>query len=287
MQRTGAGAAGGGRSQRWRDRRDRYVPNASIIAPAEYAVDGLEEARAKPFVIQHHYSASFPAARLSVGLFRKARLVGVATFSVPMNNRATTRHAGVEPRHGVELGRFVLLDEVAGNGETWFLARALTLLRREKPEVLAVISYADPVPRVTDAGMVKPGHIGIIYQGMSAAYRGRGEARTTDWTPDGRPFSPRAASKVRNRECGHAYAVDELVRRGAPCPQPDDDLRSWYDGLLATGFLQRRRHPGNHVYSFALTQAAKLAGRNLPQPAYPQPEQAGVEPLREGEGFAG
>ena len=30
----------------------------------------------------------------------------------------------------VELGRFVLLDSVAGNGETWFLARSFDILRK-------------------------------------------------------------------------------------------------------------------------------------------------------------
>ena len=39
----------------------------------------------------------------------------------------------------VELGRFVLLDSVAGNGETWFLARSFEILR--KHAIVGVVSF--------------------------------------------------------------------------------------------------------------------------------------------------
>lgn len=263
------------RSQRWRARRARFVPNASTINPADFTVDVVEEAAAKAFVVEHHYSASFPAARLNVGLFRGAGLAGVAVFSQPMNEAAVPKHTRLGPGQGIDLGRFVLLDDVAGNGETWFLARAFRLLRQEKPEILGVVSYADPVPRIgSDGGLVKPGHVGMIYQALGAAYRGRGTPRTELLTPDGQPFSERARSKIRQLDCGHAYAIDDLVRRGAPRVGVGEDPRSWLAGLVASGFFRRHRHPGNHVYAFPLTQAAKLAGRNLDAHAYPQKEAA-------------
>lgn len=263
------------RSQRWRDRRAQFVSASSIIRPGDYAVDVIDcERAAKPFVEAHHYAGSFPASRLSVGLFDqtglRARLVGVATFSTPMNNRVVPAHTGLMPDEGAELGRFVLLDSVAGNGESYFLARALGHLRRAKPRILSVVSYSDPVERRDAAGqLVKPGHVGRIYQAMSAAYRGRGVARTLHVLPDGQVFSGRATSKIQNREPGYAYAVDQLVSAGAPRPSPSDDLRQWYAGLLATGFLRRRRHPGNHVYAFPLTRAARMAGRGLASLPYP------------------
>lgn len=247
--------------QRWRARREAYVPSRSRIRPGDFAVDVIEERQAKAFVVEHHYSGTFPASRLSAGLFWGRSLVGVATFSVPMNELAVPKHTGLaDPLRGVELGRFVLLDDVPGNGESWFLARAFGLLRRRKPEIEAVISYADPVPRLGAAGeVIKPGHVGTIYQALSAAYRGRATARTEYLTPDGQPFSGRAASKIRAEETGHAYAVDELVRRGAPRPGVGQDLRTWYADLLASGFFVRRRHPGNHVYAFPLTRGARKA----------------------------
>lgn len=145
------------RSQRWRDRRARFVPSSTVINPAEYSVDVIDcERAARPFVEAHHYSGSFPASRLSAGLFRQAggrsQLVGVATFSTPMNNRVIPAHTGLAPGAGAELGRFVLLESVAGNGETFFLSRALRLLRAEKPSLLGVVTYADPLERVDGEG---------------------------------------------------------------------------------------------------------------------------------------
>lgn len=263
------------RSQRWRDRRDRFIPAATVIDPEAYSVDVIDCIKtAKPFVLRHHYSRSFPASRLSIGLFRNARagrsdLVGVATFSVPMNNAAITKHTGLgSHRSGADLGRFVLLDDVPGNGESFFLSRAFKHLRREKPEILSVISYADPMKRCSPSGhIIAPGHVGRLYAVAGALYRGRSAPRYETFTPDGQIFSERAISKIRNAETGHAYAADELIRRGAERPTSAD--KDWLASLLKTGFFTRRRHNGNHIYAFPLTKAAKLAGRDLPQLEYP------------------
>lgn len=273
------------RSQRWRDRRDRYVPASSEIDPATLAVDVIDcMTTAKKFIERHHYTGTFPASRLSLGLFQnggggRSRLVGACTFSQPVNNASVPLRTGLDGhRRAADLGRFVLLDEVAGNGETWFLSRALRALRREKPDVLSVISYADPLQRVTQDGVViKPGHIGMIYAVMGASYRGRASARIDTICPDGQPFNDRKLSKIRSGEVGHAYSVDGLVSLGAPPPR-DADLRDWLASLYDSGFLTRRRHPGNHVYVFELTRAAKLAARGLPNLEYPKLDAGGDSP---------
>src|SRR3546814_15125188 len=101
---------------------------------------------AKPFVVANHYSGSFPASRCSVGLFRNgragtSRLVGIATFSVPMNNAAIVKHTGLTHfNSGAELGRLVLSDDVEGYGETFFLSRAFRLLLQETPEIIPILS---------------------------------------------------------------------------------------------------------------------------------------------------
>jgi hypothetical protein len=101
-------------------------------------------------------------------------LVGVAVFSVPMSQAVIPKWLGVSASSGVELGRFVLLDEVPFNAETWFLARAVRVLRAELPELAGIVSFSDPVPRRDSSGaLVMPGHVGTIYQARNAAYRGR------------------------------------------------------------------------------------------------------------------
>ncbi|MEV4166005.1 hypothetical protein [Nonomuraea dietziae] len=86
-------------------------------------------------MLERHYSGTYPAAKLRLGLWDldaqpptdqrgSPALVGVAVLSVP-TSRATLTNVfpHLEPyTESLELGRFVLADEVPGNGETWLLA---------------------------------------------------------------------------------------------------------------------------------------------------------------------
>lgn len=265
------------RSQRWRERRTTFVPDASVIDPADYSVDVIDCYRqAKPFVEMHHYSGSFPATRLSCGLFRNgkggtSRLVGVCSFAVPVNNAAVPLHTGLDDHlAAADLGRLVLLDDVPGNGESWFVSRALRLLRAQKPGILSVIAYSDPVRRIAaDGTVVMPGHCGMVYQALSASLRGRSTPRTDLMMPNGRILSPRAISKIRAQDTGAAYAERQVVDSGAPERQPGEAPRDWLERLRSAGVLKARRHPGNLVYAFTLTKAARLAARGKPSLPYP------------------
>lgn len=260
--------------KRWEHRRERWTARRETIRSDEFAVEAIPEAIARSFVCRHHYSGSFPAARLSVGLWRKrgpcddTRLVGVATFSVPMQPLAVRRHCGVEPHEGVELGRFVCNDEVAYNGETWFLARAMRILRQEKPDVRSVLSYADPLERRDAAGLLtKPAHAGQIYQATNAVFRGRGNPRTLLIGRDGTVISERSLSKIRSGERGHAYAERQVVAAGALPRHPYEDGAVWLKRVLCAPHFQRVRHPGNFAYAFPLDGAVKATlGAGMPYP---------------------
>lgn len=244
--------------QRWNRRRDSWRPAGELIRPERHEVAEIDELVAKRFVVDHHYSASYPAARFRVGLFRAGssalrQLVGVAVFSVPMNNHAVPKYTGLEALAGVDLGRFVLLDEVEANGETWFLGRAFELLERERLNMRAVISYADPEPRVDDEGRVTtPGHVGTIYQAHNGRYLGRSKPETLTLTRCGRVVSRRALSKIRNQERGAAAAYNAFVAAGAPERQLFEDPVIYVQRALAEGPFRRVRHPGNHVYAWPL-----------------------------------
>jgi len=70
-------------------------------------------------------------------------------------------------RSRLDLGRFVLLDEVPGNGETFFLGRCFDLLRREG--LAGVVSFCDPLPRHTEVGETfHRGRIGTYLPGVYA-----------------------------------------------------------------------------------------------------------------------
>jgi hypothetical protein len=257
-----------GLSQRWNKRRDSWKPSGEIFDPKRYGVELLEHAPAKAFVETHHYSGTYPAARLRAGLFETGgKLVGVAVFSVPMNACTIPKYFGVQQSLGVELGRFVLLDEVPGNAETWFLARAFKLLRKEKTDVKGVVSYSDPFPRRSDEGVVvTPGHCGGIYQAHNGVFVGRAKAETLYRTADYRIVSRRTRSKIRNDEKGADYAYRQLLSYGAPPRKPFESGVEYETRALREGPFKRVRHPGNFVYCWSLDGQTQPLLPALPYP---------------------
>jgi len=251
---------------RWRERETRWAPEHQLFRPSEFGVDiiaGDNEARS--FVELHHYSGSYVAARVRVGLYRKvgclrSYLAGVAVFSVPMQPAALLRHVGSS--EAVELGRLVLLDEVGYNGESWFVARAFSALRKEHKELVGVLSYSDPLPRWTSSGrMVTPGHVGQVYQALNACYLGRAAARKLYLDGEGRTISERALSKIRAGDVGWQPASARLVAAGADPRRPGEEPGVWLARVLPT--FRAVKHPGNHAYVWRW-KGAKLAG--LPYP---------------------
>ena len=160
-------------NQRWKNRLTSYRPSGELIKTSEYDVVPIAGDReARQFVQMHHYSGSYPAARFRFGLYRCGALAGVAVFSVPCSDSVLTNVFPMPASMSVELGRFVLLDSVPGNGETWFLARVFRELRKEG--LVGVVSFSDPLPRRTIEGtLIHRGHVGTIYQAFNGAYLGR------------------------------------------------------------------------------------------------------------------
>jgi hypothetical protein len=251
--------------QRWSHRRTRFVVPAHAFDPTRFGVEPIPERDAKAFVVEHHYSGSYPAARFRTGLFEKRpflgkRLVGVAVFSIPAQQAVVPTYSTghLAPAEGIELGRLVLLDEIGFNAETWFLARSLALLKTAFPEIRLLVSYTDPVPRLTEEGaIVLPGHVGTIYKAFGGRYVGRARARTLWLDASGRVLSERALSKIRTGERGTDYATRLLLAAGAPPRRRGEDPADWVARVLQEGPFRRFAHPGNLVYLWPLHEAVE------------------------------
>jgi hypothetical protein len=250
-------------NQRWRAGRASYRPAGEVIRTADFDVAAIaDDTTARGFVEGHHYSGSYPAARERFGLYRRGELVGVAVFSHPSNDKVLTNtFPGLPTDVAAELGRFVLLDDVPGNGETWFLARCFAQLRRDG--FAGIVSFSDPVARTSsDGAAVFPGHVGTIYQAANARYLGRGTARTLALLPDGRVFSARTAQKIRAAERGWRAGVELLIAAGADdvaADAADLERRNWLRTWTAR-LTRPLRHPGNHRYAWALAPRVVVAG---------------------------
>ncbi len=259
--------------QRWQHRRHSWRHRSEGgFNSRQYEVAPLDELSAKAFVEGHHYSGSYVAASQRYGLWDcGGRLVGAAVLSVPVQTTVLTRPFPelVPFTESLELGRFVLLDNVPANGESWFLARAFELAARAG--IRGVVSFSDPLPRWNAGQLVFPGHIGTIYQASNAVYAGRGTARTLHVLPNGRLLNARSLSKLRKLERGHEYVEELLCRFGAP-PRRGRNPADWLPGALAAAGVRLLRHPGNHRYLFRLggRSARRTVRIGMPSADYPK-----------------
>jgi len=238
--------------QRWQH------PRYSVFTPGRYGVKVIDVKVARPFVVACHYSHAWLAPKLCYGMFDLAegaeRLVGAAVLSIPVKAVAEKSFPGLVPFYeSVELGRFVLLDAVPANGESWFLAEVLRLAGQTG--IRGITSFADPVPRTTLATEGNPaeiifgGHIGKVYgQCMNLPYTGTSGKSIKILMPDGRIFNEQARSKLLGRRQGWQYAAAFLQSYGARELTPDEDTRAYLDEALVKTQARRLKHSGCHRF---------------------------------------
>ncbi len=257
--------------QRWKERRGVYVHPDRTINPLRWEVAAIPDDRtARDFVVTHHYSGSFPAARRRFGLFGKGgALSGVVVISVPAQPKTLDVLPGDRDTCG-ELGRLVLLDEVPANGESWFVARAFETLRREG--WTGIVSFSDPVPRTTaDGAVLFKGHYGCVYQSLNAVYLGKSKPRLMRLLPDGSVLHERAIAKIRARDRGWRYACAVLERYGAIPLREDEDAAVWVRRWIPR-LTRSTRHSGNLKYAWSLQKRDR---RHLPA-CLPYPKLIGI-----------
>lgn len=245
--------------QRYTERHESRRPAGELIRSSEFDVLAARSPTAvKAFVEQHHYAGTCGPTAHPFELYRRGALVGAACFGPPPSLNA---HRAVFPtldqREAVSLSRFVLIDSVPGNGESWFLARCLDVLRRRG--VVAVETCADPIH----------GHVGTIYQATNARHIGCTRPSLRHVFDDGVVFSDRAASKAVRGERGRAYAIAQLVRRGARWPEPGEPIAQWLACWRST-LTARQRHPGNFRYVWCLERRRRREVLRAPALPYPK-----------------
>lgn len=118
--------------------------------------------------VRAHYLRKRPAVvLLCLAMKHLGDPVGCIIYSAPPRE--------IEKRYGGktwELARLYLLDAVPANAETWLIGKSVRWIRRHRPEVRHLVSYADP----------SAGHSGTIY-------------RAANWKPDGRTDDERKSPR--------------------------------------------------------------------------------------------
>ena len=130
---------------------DREWRAACSVAP-------ISRTAANPMVWRHYLGRWPGVCVLTLGLWRGIRPLGVIVFALPPRETAK-RYGGVT----WELARLWVSSSVPTNGETYLIGKAVRYIKKARPEVTALVSYADP----------SAGHSGTIY-------------RAAGWEADGR-----------------------------------------------------------------------------------------------------
>lgn len=252
-------------TMRWRNGKPVFQVRENCFNPRIHDIAPIDVNTAKKFVVESHYSRSFPASRRRFGLFRRGTLIGTAVFSHPMSDKVLTNNFGGQASESIELGRFVISDLAEDfNSESWFFAQCRRELSREG--FRGIVSFCDDLIRTNVAGeTIFGGHLGVFLKASNAVYTGRSERTSIRLLPDGRVFSKRAISKIRNSEQGHEYASKILVSFGADePPMGERERKIWLETWLEI-LTRKVRHPGNHRYLFGLQKKIELP-KSLPYP---------------------
>jgi len=149
----------------------------------DYTIRRITTKEAKTYIHKNHYSkGSHNGPSPCYGLFDKETLIGCIMFCVPCSERVRSSIFGVNYKNSVlELHRLHILDVTPKNTESWFISRVLKLLKIDRPDIYAVLSFADPTE----------GHTGIIYKATNAYFIGTTAQRTFYRDETGRLRHPR------------------------------------------------------------------------------------------------
>jgi hypothetical protein len=276
-------------SQRWRDRRSSFRPaDDKFFDPSAHSVVWLpDNAVVGPFVATHHYSGTVPNSvnhRYALIDNRTHAIVGAALFGSPNGPQVISSSFPFLDREtrsvtATELQRLVLLDHVETNGESWFVRQCMGLdgqrLRQRyryhenslhRQGVEAVVSFSDPWPRHDEHGVLTmPGHVGVVYQSLSAWWTGMSKARNAWYRSDGNPINERDFTKIRascgccgsgKSTSGVETAIKRFVAWGARTPRRNECRKQWL-AEVRDQIATKKRHGGNHRYCWGLTSAAR------------------------------
>lgn len=120
---------------------------------------------AKEFIRLYHYATICPPiTKLALGLFNNDKLTGVSLWGYGTRPKHTIER--LFPSLGIkdylELNRLCILDELPKNTESQFIARCISYIRKNLPDIKILFSWADGLRG-------KPGY---VYQASNWWYGG-------------------------------------------------------------------------------------------------------------------
>lgn len=203
-----------------------------------YTVAVMKYKEAREYIKANHYSKGcHNGASPNFGLYDQGKLIGCLMFATPCSENVRASVFGVDYKnHVTELHRLHILDCTPKNTESWFIAEVFRILKKIKPQIWAVISFADSTE----------GHEGTIYKATNA-YR-LGITGT-----ESRFFIDETGRLRHPRQCGVNITKEKVEKNGWKFMKrgaknrflwilPDDKRHKRELLKLAEGYLRKHGH---------------------------------------------
>jgi len=142
---------------------------------SKLSIREINKKTAKKMIVENHYSHLWTKCSVALGIFYETgnehaffdeaeeKLIGVCVFGDPVGRSSGESISPLIDRTEVfELTRLFIFDGYGNNIESWFISQSMNWLRKNRPHIRALVSYADP----------KEGHPGTIYQATNWIYQG-------------------------------------------------------------------------------------------------------------------
>ena len=136
---------------------------------------GIDKAVAEEMIVKYHYSRKWSLCQVAYGVFYitdkqckffnavEEKLIGCIVFGQPIGRSAAESISKLINVYEVfELTRLFIHDGYGKNIESYSIAKALELVKKDFSHIKAIISYADG----------EQGHKGTIYQACNFYYQG-------------------------------------------------------------------------------------------------------------------
>jgi hypothetical protein len=118
----------------------------------------------REFARRYHYTGLGNSATWRWGLWHGVTLLGVVSYNLPTQRTCASVFGPTHAHRVWHMGRLILADAAPRNSESRLIGGSLRAIRRDFPDVWAVVTFA-----ASDVG-----HVGYVYQATNAIYTGTG-----------------------------------------------------------------------------------------------------------------
>ena len=154
------------------------------VDTSKLSVREIDRKIAKKLIVKNHYSHQWTKCTHALGLFTttgrehsffdepEEKLIGAICYGDPIGRNSGASISLAVPRTAVfELVRLFVFDGYGGNIESYLIGESFRWLKKNRPDIKALISYSDPMQ----------GHVGTVYQATNWLYQGNKIRPNDSW----------------------------------------------------------------------------------------------------------